>query len=479
MGTRLTRNHVETTADDGGMRPAATRVSTAAAAAVVAPPPNIHSQSTHNLARATGELEPAADTLLTGAPQSVVSCQASCGVKSASRSPGPEQPSRGAVTAYRDDSSTCTSTRHREATFVTTSRSSGRRSIPAHICRWPSQESPTTPTGRSAPSDQEVGQAHWVSCHPIPNNPKVERRQSSSSSSPLGPNDDAGRDGYAWPREASTAAQSGGHMTCAAASPSAALPFRASPLPPGHAASPPPEDEEAGGEAQEDSSGNNRTSHQGGNVGVGTTGIRMVGDTKRGVSFYDRPQIPDGSGGTRKPALLPTCHFTNHCHPPRRRFGQPPESSFRVRVESSGVSVREKARGRQGCVRQVGCPNRKGRGVWGGAGIDTGTTSRPERRGVCPNERSDGVCGVGGTAAGRASTPEGVCPPQIGFVDAALVPPISPSPQDATAVTLLAGATARRDIAGRTFRNPLLEALDVRNPLLGAVTSFRGLDGWW
>lgn len=505
MGTRPTRDHVATpeergfdAARDGSMQhpavgariPSAESLSGMYLQSAVVP-----------LARETGEQEPAADTLLAGVPRSGISYQARCGMKSASPAPGPEQPWKGAVPTGRGSASSG----HPEVASVATTVSAGRMSSPARVGRCPPQEIPTTSTGRRLPHDQEVHnhQEHRVFCRPGPTSPKAEKPQSGSSS--LGVGADRGRDGSVLPRETSISAQASGHIyvACTGASLSAAPPFRAAPPPLGHAAFLPPAGDEAGKEVQEEERGSNRGLDQGGTVWVGTTGIRMVvGDTKRGVSFCDeQPEhlAAAAEGQRRPPAPPPPCHLTNHCPPPpRRRFGKPLGwSSFRdnsvelAASSSMGVfSVREQGRDRQGCVRQGGCRNgrRVGR-VWGGAGIDTtGTFSKSERQGVCYIGRSDGVCGGGGgiDKTGRASTPDGVCPSQTGIDGATklVVPLVSPPPHEAAAaVTLLwaGGAIGRRReiIAARTFRNPLLEALDVSNPLLGAaVTSSnnRGLD---
>ena len=222
----------------------------------------------------------------------------------------------------------------------------------------------------------------------------------------------------------------------------------------------------------------------------------MVGLTERGVSFSDGgPKHLAGIEGQRRPAPSSPCLSTNLCNPLRRRSGKPPDwSSFRdSSMESAAcsvgvVSIRENARSRQGRVRQSGCRDeRRSGGVWGRTGIDTDATPKSERQGVYPDgRRSEGVRqGRGIDATGRASTPEGVCPSQIGVVGATpMGRPVSPPQHQATpAVSLfLAGGAIgrRRDIAARTFHNPLLETLDVSNPLLGAPATIdsRGPDDW-
>lgn len=483
MRARLTSDDVATPAN-GEFDAAGDGVSSAVVAL-----PSMHRQSTAPPARATGELERNKYTLFTGVPRSAVSYQANCGANRASPAPGAEQPSKGAAPACRGS----TSSGHPEATSVATT-SSASRSGRARFGRWPPQEGPPASRGRVCPYDQEVDdQAQRVSCHPVPTSPKVERAQNSGS--PLEVGADGGRDGHAWPREASTATQSGTLLTRAAGSLSVALPFRAAPTPPGHAASLPPEGDEAGGEVQEEKGGRNRGLDQGGNVWVGTSGIRMVGFTERGVSFSDGgPKHPAEVQIQRRTAPPSSCPSTHHCHPLHRRSGQPLDwSSFRNNsMESAAssvglVSFRDNERGRRGRVRQAGCRSRRIGGVSGGTGIDTGTTPEPERQGVYPNgRRSEGVCrGRGIDATGRASRPEGVCPSQIRDVGATpLGPPVlPPQHQSKAAVSLfLAGGAIgrRRDIAVRTFRNPLLETLDVSNPLLGtaATVDGRGLDDW-
>lgn len=512
MGTGLTGDHVVApvergfaAARDGGMHPAVvSRPGVGARIPSAEVLPGMHIQSTVvPLAQETVEQGPAADTLLADVPRSEVSYQASYGMKSASPVPGPEQPWKGVVPAGRG-SAICG---HPEVASVATTGSPRRMSSPARVGRWPPQESPTTPARRILPHDQEVHghQAHRVFCHPVPLSPKAEKPQSGSSS--LGVGADGGRGGYVLPRESFISARSSGHMCmmCAGASLSAALPFRAAPPPPlGRAASLLPAGGEAGVEVQEEERGGDRRLDQSSTVWVGTTGVRMVvGDTKRGVSFCDeRPEHPAATveGQRRLPAPPPPCRLTRHCPPPsQRRFGKSLGcSSFRdnsvelAASSSMGVcNIREHTRDRQGCLRQAECRNgRRVSGVWGGAGIDSmGTLSISERQGVCSTGKSDAVCGGGGgiDTSGSVSTPEGMCPSQTGVAGATTLvgPPGSPPPHEAAAaVTLLwaGGVIGRRReiIAARTFRNPLLEALDVSNPLLGAALTSsddRGLDG--
>ena len=218
------------------------------------------------------------------------------------------------------------------------------------------------------------------------------------------------------------------------------------------------------GEEVEGGRGNNRRSDQGGKVfelreqGVsnhrlnhGSTGVRMMGDTRRCVRFRDSWEHPAVVSARRSETTTPD-RANGYLF---RRSGQPPDWVVRDGEKSAAMAMsvhHGNVRGTQG-----GCAPRGGfsNGIW------------------------EGVCGGADCFnVGRVSTPEGAYPLEVGDDDGAtVVPPLSSLPREGMAPFLFAGlANGRRDNAARTFRNPLLAALDVSNPLLDAVI-IREADG--